>query len=298
MSGRLSAIIKLNLAVLLAGGTGLFGRLISLSELPLVWYRMIFALVFLFLIMALSGLLHRMPVRDFLKILGCGMILSLHWTLFYGSIKFSNVSVGVICFAPAGFFTALLEPLINRHKMSLKQFLLGFISIVGIMLIFSLDPRYRLGIAMGLVSAALYSLFSILHKNTVKLVRQSSGTMLMIELLGGVVLLSALLPFYHLAFPSVTLQPTAMDFLWLVILASLLTVLPLFLQLQALNWLSAFTVNICYNLEPVYSIVAAMLIFNESRELGFSFWLGVTLVVLSVVLEFFSRRSESSSRTP
>ena len=153
MNKRGREILKLNFAVLLAGATGLFGRTISLSEIPLVWYRMLFAIVVLAVMMAVGRRLHLPPLGQTMKILGCGFVLAIHWVLFYGSIKESNVSVGVICFATASFFTALLEPMVNRHRPRWKQLLFSSISLVGIMMVFSLDTRYRLGIAMGLASA-------------------------------------------------------------------------------------------------------------------------------------------------
>lgn len=293
MEKRTLDIIKLNIAVLLAGATGLFGRTISLSELPLVWYRMLFAIVVLLLIMGIMGLLHKVPLKDFCKIIGCGFLLAIHWVLFYGSIKASNVSVGVICFAPASFFTALLEPLINRHRPSWKQILFSSISIIGIIMIFSLDTRYRLGILMGLISAATYSVFSILNKNVAAQTQQSSSTMLLYELVGGAFLLSLIMPLYHQMFPEMAIVPNRSDLLMLLLLSSLFTVLPLFLQIHVLKNLSAFLVNITYNLEPIYSIIFAMILFNESRELSLSFWVGVSLVILSVVLEIASRRKEA-----
>lgn len=264
-----------------------------MSELPLVWYRMLFAIVVLLVIMLLTGSLCKVPARDLIKIVSCGFLLAVHWVLFYGSIKASNVAVGVICFAPAGFFTALIEPAINRHRPSWKQILFSSISIIGIIMIFSLDTRYRLGILMGLFSAATYSVFSILNKNVAAQTGQSSSTMLLYELSGGAFLLTLLMPFYHLAFPAMPVVPGQSDLMMLLLLSSMFTVLPLFLQIHVLKSLSAFLVNITYNLEPIYSIIFAMALFNESRELSISFWIGVSLVVLSVVLEILSRRREA-----
>lgn len=285
MDRRTGAILKLNIAVVLAGATGLFGRMISLSELPLVWYRMVFAVILLAGMMAFSKSLHIMPFRHMAKIVGCGAILSLHWLFFYGSIKASNVSVGVICFAAAGFFTALLEPLVNRHGASLKQIVFSSIALAGIMMVFSLDTRYRTGILMGVFSASMYSVFSIFHKNVAGETGQGSGTMLLYELAGGVILLGLFMPFYHAADPLVPVVPALRDLVMLLLLSSVFTVLPLFLQIQALRTLSPFLVNITYNLESVYSIFFAMLLFGESRDLSLSFWAGVSLVVLSVLLE-------------
>ena len=163
LNKRTETLILLHLAVFLAGWTGIFGRIISLGGLPLVWYRSMVALGVLAAVLALTRRLHRVPLAAVLRIAGCGVLLGIHWVAFYASIKASNVSVGVACIATSCFFTAIFEPLINRHGLSWKDFLISFIAIAGIMLIFSLDVRYRLGIALGLLSAAVYSVFAILN---------------------------------------------------------------------------------------------------------------------------------------
>ena len=122
-------LVILHIAVLLAGWTGLFGRLISLGGLPLVWYRMMVSVVVLALVMALMGRLHRMPWKSFVKIAACGFLLSLHWVAFYASIQASNVSIGVACIATSCFFTTLLDPLINRKRLSWPEVLISFIAI-------------------------------------------------------------------------------------------------------------------------------------------------------------------------
>ena len=130
--------IRLHLAILLAGGTGLFGKFISLSEIPLVWYRVWFAAIILFFILFLGRRIHRIEWSSFIRILGCGMLLAIHWVFFYGSIKAANVSIGVVCFATVGFYTALFEPLINRHKPSWRDLAFSILTIMGILLIFQL----------------------------------------------------------------------------------------------------------------------------------------------------------------
>ena len=231
--------------------------------------------------LAAARRLHRLSWKAFFLIAGCGGVLSLHWVAFYASIQASNVSVGVACIATSCFFTTLLDPLINRKRLSWAEVLISFIAIAGVLLIFSLDVRYRLGIALGLLSAALYSLFSLLNINVARVTGEDSATMLLYELIGGVILLSALVPFL----PAADIVPARGDILWLVLLGSVFTIIPFLFQLIAFRTLSAFTVNLAYNLEPVYSIALAALLFHETREVGWSFWLGLTLIVLSVILQ-------------
>jgi drug/metabolite transporter (DMT)-like permease len=239
------------------------------------------SLAVLAVVLGFMGRLHKLPLKSFAKIAGCGFILALHWVAFYASIQASNVSIGVACIATCCFFTTLLDPLINRKRISLAEVLISFIAISGVLLIFSLDVRYRLGIALGLLAAAFYSLFALLNINVARVTGQGSATMLLYELVGGVALLSLLVPFL----PSDSIVPQNHDILWLLLLGSVFTILPFLFQLHALRTLSAFTVNLAYNLEPIYSIVFAAILFGELQEVNFSFWLGVSLIIISVFIQ-------------
>ena len=284
-------MILLHTAVFLAGWTGIFGRLITLSGLPLVWYRIMVSVVVLIVVLALMKRLHRTGWRAIAMIACCGAILAIHWVAFYASIQASNVSIGVACIATSCFFTSVLDPLINRKKLSWAEVLISFIAITGVLLIFSLDVRYRLGIALGLLSAALYSLFSILNINVAKKTGEDSATMLMYELVGGVLFLTLLMPLYKVLVPADSIALNAQDGLWILLLGSIFTVLPFLFQLHALRTLSAFTVNLAYNLEPVYSIAFAALLFGEFREVGFSFWMGIVLIFISVLIQTYRIRT-------
>ncbi|MBR5055815.1 MAG: EamA family transporter, partial [Bacteroidales bacterium] len=212
MGGKDNRILLiLHTAVFLAGWTGIFGRLISLGGLPLVWYRVIISVAILFIVMAALGKLQKVSRKEFFRIAGCGCLLALHWVAFYASIQASNVSVGVVCVATSCFFTALFNPLINRKRISGMELLISFIAITGVLLIFSLDVRYRLGIALGLLSSAIYSLFAIFNVNVAHETGRDSATMLLYELAGGVILLTVLVPLYTLVFPGEAVVPSRMN---------------------------------------------------------------------------------------
>ena len=294
MKDRTLTLVLLHLAVFLAGWTGIFGRMISLGGFPLVWIRVLISVPTLLLVMAVLRRLHKVPMTSVWPIAACGIILALHWVAFYASIQASNVSVGVACIATSCFFTTIFNPLINRKRFSAVEALISFIAIAGVLLIFSLDVRYRLGIALGLLSAALYSVFSILNKNVGRSTGEDSGTMLLYELIGGAVFLSVVIPIYSKVFPTESIAPAGSDLIWLIVLGSVLTVIPFFLQLHALKRLSAFTVNLTYNLEPLYSILFAAVIFGETREVGPSFWAGITLIVISVLIQTWRVRRSSA----
>ena len=288
MREKTLTLIILHTAVFLAGWTGIFGRLISLGGLPLVWYRMMTSVVVLTAVLACMRRLHRTPWRAILKIGGCGILLALHWVAFFASIQASNVSIGVACVATSCFFTTLFDPIVNRRRVQWRNILLSFIAIAGILFIFSVDVRYRLGIALGLLCAALYSLFSILNINVADETREDSATMLLYELTGGVLFLTLCIPAFRALYPAEPVVPVGNNLLSLLLLGSVFTVIPFLFQLQALRKLTAFTVNMAYNLEPLYSIAIAAVLFGELQEVGFSFWVGICLIVLSVVLQTYS----------
>lgn len=288
-----NAYLRLHIGILIAGGTGIFGRMISLTEIPLVWYRMITASIVMVLIMLYNRRLHRLPLPHLVKISGCGALLAIHWVMFYASIKASNVSIAVVCIALDGFFTALLDPLISHRRFSLREVMLSLIALAGILLIFGFDSRYRLGIIFGILTSFFYALFSIYSKGIQHTTGHKSSTMLLYELISGWLLLTLFLPFYSMLNPSLSLTPSTADWIMLPIFGSIFTIGPFLLQLQALRSISAFTVNLSYNLEPIYSIIFALIIFDEANELNRYFWLGVLLIILSVVLQtIYSRHKK------
>ena len=139
ISGIRKAFIQLHLSVMLAGFTGLFGKLITLNEVDIVWYRMLFTSIILLVFTGLP----QVERKKLLQLGGCGALLGLHWMLFYGSIKASNVSIGVICYSLVGFFTAILEPIIYHRKISAIEILFSLITVLGLLCIFSFDARSR-----------------------------------------------------------------------------------------------------------------------------------------------------------
>lgn len=282
MNETKKGFIQLHLSVLLAGFTGLFGRLITLNEVDIVWYRMLFTSVCLLCITGLP----RIGWNKFFRICGCGALLGLHWILFYGSIKASNVSIGVVCFSLIGFFTALFEPMIFRRRFSWVELGLSFITFAGVLCIFSFDASHRTGIAIGVASSAVYALYAIYNKKVSPGI--SSWTMMMYQMMGGLVAVSIIAPLYLLVFPSeqpVVVFPDTRNLIMMLCHSLIFTIFMCVLQIQALKRLSAFTVNLTYNLEPCYTIILAFIIFGEGKDINFSFYLGISLILLSVLLQ-------------
>ena len=277
------AFIQLHIAVFLAGFTAILGKLIGLNEGLLVWYRLLITVGTLFWLLYCKKSLQFIPFKEAFKIFAVGLIVAIHWVTFYGSVKYGNASIAVVCISAAGFFTAFFEPIFFKRKIVLVDILLSLVSIVGIGIIFDFHPQYKVGIIFGIISAIGTSLFPIFNKKL--LIRYSPATLTLYELGGGLLSLTILLPFYLIQFPASYYFPTVPDWGWLLVLACFCTVLCFDLQLNALKKISPFTANIAYNMEPVYGIVLAFIVFRENQLLDAHFYLGLALILLSVILQ-------------
>lgn len=277
--------IKLHISVLLAGFTGIFGKLISLNEIMLVWYRLLFAFAIFYLILLMAKKIPRETSQNILKICGIGALLGIHFLLFFGSIKYSNVAVGVVCYSLVGFFTAIFEPLIYKRAICSNDLIFSLLAVAGISLIFNIDTHFRFGIILGILSSAVFAFYTILNKLYGKNI--NSRNMLFYELLGGSIFITAILPCYFVFANLKFCLPSIGDFVYLLILAFFCTVGLYILHIQVLRRIPAFTVSLCGNLEPVYGILLAMIFCGEAQELSLSFYSGMALILFSVFLQSF-----------
>ncbi|MCW3463873.1 DMT family transporter [Chitinophaga nivalis] len=277
------AFLHLHLSVFLAGFTGILGKLITLNEGLLVWYRLMITSISLLILFRLQGKLKILPWKDIAPIGATGVVIALHWLFFYGSIKYSNVSIGVICFSLTSLFTAFFDPLINRRRFDMAEMGLSLLTLLGILLIFHFDTQYRTGIILGIISAMFAALFTVFNKRLIK--RFDTSTITFYELSVGFVVLTLAMPFYLQLFPVASILPSSMDLIYLLILAWACTICMYLLSMSALKKISPFTVNLCFNLEPVYSIFLAFVLFHENKYLNSAFYAGLGCILLSVVLQ-------------
>ena len=264
------AFLYLHISVFLAGFTGPLGRLIEMNEGLLVWWRLFISSVTMWIVFSLMGKLQRISAKDILKLTGIGFLAAIHWVTFYGSIKYANVSVALVCFSAVGFFTALVEPVLLRVKIKWIEVLLGLMVIAGIYMIFHFNPKYETGIILGLICALLMAFVMIFIREFVQ--RINPQTVLTYQLSGGLITLSLLMPLYLLQFPTDKIFPNLEDLGWLLVLAWFCSVLAFQLSVYALKKLTAFTVNLSFNLEPVYGIFLAIILFGESQDFNSSFF--------------------------
>lgn len=276
------AFLYLHISVFLAGFTGPLGRLIDLNEGLLVWWRLFITAVTMWIVFSLMGKLQRISVKDMVKLTGIGFLAAIHWLTFYGSIKYANVSVALVCFSAVGFFTALIEPILLRVRIKWIEVFLGLMVIAGIYLIFHFNPKYKTGIILGITCAVLMAFVMIFIREFLQ--RINPQTVLTYQLSGGLVTLSALMPFYIQQFPTDKIFPDSEDWMWLLVLAWFCSVLAFQFSTYALKRLTAFTVNLSFNLEPVYGIFLAIVLFGESKDFDRSFFAGLSLIAASLII--------------
>ena len=285
------AFLQLHIAVFLAGFTGVLGRLITLNEAVLVWYRMMIACFVLWISLLFQKRKPAASRKLFIQASSVGFILAMHWVSFYAGIKNSNVSTALVCLSAMGFFTAILEPVMLRRPFDMIEVLLGLMAIAGISIVFHFDPHYKLGIIISLFSALLASIFPILNRQILQ--KMDAETATRYQLSGGFIFITLLMPIYLHYFQVDRLLPSLSDWAWLLVLGILCTVVAYDLFMKALQKISAFTVNLSYNLEPIYGIAMAFIIYREDKEVSPGFYYGFCLIVAAVVLQTLRLRKIS-----
>ncbi len=287
------AYLQLHIAVFLFGFTAILGKLITLSELSLVWWRMLLTSISFLFFPKMLKMFKEIPVKMRWQLFGIGILVALHWVCFFGAVKYSNVSICLVCMATGAFFTAIIEPIFFKQPIKNYEILLGLMIVPGMYLVVqSTSWDMITGIILALISAILAVLFSIFNKRMVN--KADTKVITFIELGSGWLFLSLVLPFY-LYYSGAAFQPTLMDLGYLLVLALVCTTLAFVLNLNALRHISAFNTNLVINLEPVYGIIIAWLLFQENKEVGEYFYIGVFIVLLAVFsYPFIKRRFEKS----
>jgi drug/metabolite transporter (DMT)-like permease len=275
------ALIQLHSAVFLWGFTGVLGRVITLDQTWLVWYRLLITAVSLWVLYFFLGKIRKLPFRSMLFISAIGFLQALHWVGFYGSIKYSNVTIALTTLSTTALLTSLIEPLLLKKRIDPVEIFLGLFAIAGIIVIYNTHIEFSIGIIIGLISALLTVIVSVLNKKIID--EYKSEQITLYQLTGGFVTLSILLPFYQYFFPEQHFIPTTMDWFWLFILSWVCTIFTFYLYIRALKKISAFTLNLTITLEPVYGILLAFLFYKENENLSNWFYLGFLLISVAVL---------------
>ena len=288
MNPHRRALLELHACVVLWGFTAILGKLITLSAVQLVWWRMLLVTLALACFPRAWRTLRRMSARDVAGFAGIGCVIALHWLCFYGSVKLANASVAATTMALAPVAVALSEPWLTGARFERHNLLLAILVIPGVALVVGGIPRdMHLGFWVGVASAVLAGVFNLLNKR--HLGQQDAMAVTWIELGAGFLLLTVVMPFTAPAGGGFVL-PSVQDSAWLLVLAIFCTLIPFVLALRSLRHLSAFTTQLAVNLEPVYAILLAVIFLGEARELGPSFYIGVLIVLAGVLGHGYMQR--------
>ncbi len=293
-----NAYLKLHIAIFLFGFTAILGKLIALQQIGLVWNRLWISFIGLIVLPGVIKGIRQLSKQELLRYSGIGVLVALHWITFYGSIKLGNsASVTLACLATSPLFTSLVEPLIAKRKVLKTEVILGLITILGVCFVSGIGSFYYPSIIAGISSALLASTFSVLNKKYIA--QNNTMSVSFIEFFSGWLFICILLPFYFYFDPAFHIIPDQSalqqpwhftllgihsDWIYLIVLGLLCTCLAFVINLQALKHVSAFTANLSINLEPVYGIILAILIFQENRELTTAFYLGTGLILSCVII--------------
>jgi len=273
-------LLILHFTVFIWGFTSILGELISIAAVQLVWYRVVIALVSLFLYFKFNKTSYKISRNSVLKLLATGALVGGHWILFFGSIKLSTVSVTLVCLSSITLFTAIFEPIINRKRISKLEIIAGLLIITGILLIFEFETQYTKGIIVGLLSAMCASLFSIINARQVKQIE--APVIALYELSGAFIWISIFLLFTHGFGPGMVLKNS--DIGYLFILGTICTSLAYVAGVSVMKEFSAFKVALITNLEPVYGIIMAFIFFGDMHKLKPGFWVGAVIILSTIFL--------------
>lgn len=279
------ALLQLHAAVFLWGFTGVLGRAITLQSTMLVWWRLLITAVSLWLLYTVQGRAKGINPKAGLRLAGIGTILALHWVCFYASIKLANVTIALTCLSTTALLASVIEPLILKKRFDRFEIFLGLFAIAGILIIYNTHLQFSIGIVVGLLSAVLTVLVSVLNKKIVD--NHPPEQITLYQLSGGFAGLTLLVPLFQLFFPEAWAAPKGWDIVWLVALSWVCTIFTFFLYIHALKKVSAFTVNLTLTLEPVYGIILAFLLYQEDKEISQWFYVGFTLISVAVVVHMW-----------
>lgn len=282
-------------AIFLWGFTGLLGKLIQLNEGVLVWYRMLISAAAVLLILLYRKKIPKLSFRELAHISGIGILVMLHWVAFYASIKLASISIAMVCLSSIALFVSFIEPIIYKEKFDYMEILFSALAVIGISTIYRSDPSASAGILVGILSALFSAIFSSLNKGIAS--RHEPLTISLVELASGFIFLTLLFPLYMKIQPTDKFLPGTMDWFYLMILSLVCTVLTWILSLEALQKVSAYTVALALNLEPVYGIILAVAFAGEGKILNAGFYYGSGIILLTIVLHtIYKFRSKIKSR--
>ncbi|MBQ0767922.1 MAG: DMT family transporter [Bizionia sp.] len=282
LNDKLKNYLHLHLLVFIAGFTAILGKLITIEAVSLVWYRMLIASVLMFIYIKIAKVDIKIGRRDLVRLAGAGVVIALHWITFFGSIDVSNVSIALAMFSTGAFFASLIEPLVYRRKVIWYEIIFGCIVIIGVYILMQGEIRYIEGIVLGILSAFLSSLFAVLNG---KFLETHSATKISFyEFISGVLFISVFIFFFGNGFNASHFDISVSDLSYLFILASICTAYAFIAAVYVMRYISPYTVVLTFNLEPIYGIILALILFPETEKMSPSFYFGAAIILGTVLL--------------
>jgi drug/metabolite transporter (DMT)-like permease len=278
---KLKSYLQLHLIVFIWGFTAILGKLITLDALPLVWFRMLLAVIIVFIYLKIKKINFQITTKDLMILFLLGLVIALHWFTFFKAIKESNVSVTLACISTGALFASVLEPIFFKRKLILYELLFGSLVVLGLIIIFNLDSKYHYGIFLALISAFLSAFFAVI--NGIYVNKYDAGIITFYELLGGVIFFTIILLFNQqidASFFNVSID----DWKYLFILSSVCTAYAFISSVKIMKHISPFSVMLTINLEPIYGIILALILFKESETMDSNFYIGTVIILSTIVL--------------
>lgn len=278
--------LKLHFIVFLWGFSAILGKLVTIPAVEMVWFRSILAALGMGLVIFFSKGRFKVSANDLMKLFAIGFIVAFHWIAFFGSARVSNVSVSLVGFATNSLWAALLEPLFNRTQIKKYEVILGMIVLIGLYIIFSFDFEYKLGLLLGVFAGFTSALFSVFNSKMVK--RISARSITFYEMIGVFIVTGLFLPVYQYTWATdhqLQFLPSWTDFMYIAILAGVCSVYAYTVAVELMKRISVFMIQLTLNLEPVYGIIMAVIIFGQQEKMNANFYIG-TLVILSAVVTY------------
>ncbi len=283
----------LHVIVLIFGLTGILGKLITVDSYLLVWYRLGIALIGILVYFLITKFSLKITKKELIKTLMIGVIIAVHWVTFFEAIKQSNVSVALVCLSSSTLFTSLIEPLYFKRKIKPYELIFGILIILGLYFIFSFEFKYLVGMILSVISAALASWFTVLNGILVK--ETKAKLISFYELLGAFIVVSIYLLITSKGDVGEFIVPET-DLKWLIILGTVCTAFAFIVSVEVMKKISPYTVTISVNLEPIYSIILALLIWPESETMSYGFYMGTIIVIATIFLNALFKNKASKAK--
>ncbi|MEI9917978.1 MAG: EamA family transporter [Bacteroidota bacterium] len=271
--------VNLHFAVFLWGFTAILGKLISIPAVEMVFYRTLISAIGMGALILVRRETFVVSPGDLVKLLLTGIVVGTHWLTFFLAVKISNPSTALVGFATCSLWAALLEPIVKKKKIQFVEVFLGAVVVAGLYIIFSFDFQYPMGLLLGIASGITVAIFGVINSLIVH--RVNSTAITFYEMIGACISIGVFMMFMT---TDLQLVPTALDWLWISILALVCTVYAYAVAIELMKRLSVFFIQLSLNLEPVYGIILALLIFGEKEVMGWSFYVGTAIILAAVLL--------------